>query len=64
MVEMRWLVREYEMRYDDIEGIAPDYMQEQVLQYRYKLDIERRVSEIWSEWIDVPTVTEGKNNAG
>lgn len=57
MVEMRWLVREYEMRYDDIEGVAPDYMQEQVLQYRYQITTAQGLS-IMTDWIDVPTVVE------
>ena len=48
MVEMRWVVNSEFVK---------------VLQYRYKPHNDRRVSEIWSEWIDVPTVTEEKSNA-
>jgi len=61
MVEMRWIERDLSSPCLPSATIIVDKDRAgyKVLQYRYKLDIDRRVSEIWSEWIDVPTVTEG-----
>jgi hypothetical protein len=58
MVEMRWLVREYEVRYDDIDGVAPEYIETKVLQWRQYKDPHLYDPYGWTEWKDVPTVTE------
>lgn len=55
MIEMRWVERR-DQRYQDglPQGHGPAY---KVLQYRY-VRMTDAIGEVWSEWIDVPTVTE------
>ena len=65
MVEMRWVTRD-EKRTVGIDDkfyvpALPDTVSIKVLQYRYFIS-GFLPSGQWSSWIDVPTVTEGKNN--
>lgn len=59
MVEMRWLERPVKYQPHELN------LTEKVLQYRYatydgiKDYAEMPIQTGWSEWIDVPTVTEG-----
>lgn len=61
MVEMRWVTRRDEYYRDGLpQGHGPAY---KVLQYRYHsptVDASGSLTPFgsWSEWIDVPTVTE------
>ena len=65
MVEMRWLKIDYPPPAGTNAAAIPDSSGRfcRVLQYRYQITTAQGLS-IMTAWIDVPTVTEGKNNAG
>ncbi len=67
MIEMRWLTRDSTL--DISEDHIPCYTKERVLQYRQKVDMtiyaglgpfpDSARNMQWSEWQDVPEVTDG-----
>ncbi len=67
MIEMRWLTRDSTV--DISEDHIPCYAKERVLQYRQKVDMtiyaglgpfpDSARNMQWSEWRDVPEVTDG-----
>ena len=70
MIELRWFTRDSKL--DISEDHIPCYAKERVLQYRQKIDVTVRAgmwdaagiaqtaNMQWSEWRDVPEVTDGQ----
>jgi hypothetical protein len=70
MIELRWFTRDSNL--DVGWGGPPVYEKERVLQYRQKIDVTVRAGQWdaagiaqtanwqWSEWKDVPEVTDGQ----
>jgi hypothetical protein len=59
MVEMRWVERPSIFQYGNTDGSRTVYM-DKVLQYRQQDTVVKDGwwRQDWSEWIDVPTVTD------
>jgi hypothetical protein len=62
MIEMRWVFRKAKDLPPEFNSLSPN-AKEKVLQYRYHsptVDASGSLTPFgsWSEWIDVPTVTE------